>query len=264
MKRSRSNLANQYRFCYTDNGAQPSLQYNNVSSSSRSPLRLVWPVPAGTVSQDESLNAQLASIIAEIQAREKKLIGQELHDNVNQILSMVKLFIEMLKLDDEKNKDIQKRSIQYLMEAITEIRKISGELVAPKKQNTGQNLVDTIRTIVDDINFSTKIKIKLVHSGDVECLSQDKKTAIVRIVQEQLKNILKYSKAKNVLVNINLQNNEVVLSIKDDGVGFDPQARHTGIGLSNITDRTQLYNGTVQLQTSKGKGCSLNVSIPAA
>lgn len=262
MKRSQSNFTKQYGFSYTDNVDQPSHQYASLSSTAKSHLRLVWPAQEAAISQKELYQIQLANIIAEARQNEKKLIGQELHDNVNQILSIVKLFIAMLNPSDARDKGIQEKTIEYVMQAISEIRKISGELVAPRQNEKG--LIDNIRTIIEDIHFSTTIKIELSHSGNVECLSQDKKIALLRIVQEQFKNIIKYSKANHVSIDLHLRNNEIILSIADDGVGFDPLASRSGIGLSNIAERTQLYNGTVRLQTAKGKGCSLCVCIPAA
>src|SRR5262249_39699444 len=113
-----------------------------------------------------------------------------------------------------------------------------------------------------DIQLSTDIKVKFTHDIENSLLSSGKKTTIFRIVQEQLKNILKYSHAKNVDILIQCKGENLELIIKDDGIGFDPKQTNRGIGLSSIHDRARFYNGIVDIQTSPRKGCAVHVSIP--
>jgi len=82
-------------------------------------------------------------------------------------------------------------------------------------------------------------------------------------LQEQLKNTVQYSKATNILIQLQFNIHTVDLIVQDDGVGFDPLKKTKGIGLRNIYDRTNLYNGTVELQSAPGCGCKLKVSIPS-
>ena len=120
----------------------------------------------------------------------------------------------------------------------------------------------SIQSLIEDIHFSDVIKIKFTHDHENELLSPAKKMTLFRIAQEQLKNILKHSSAKQVDVYLQCKYNNVQLTIKDDGIGFDPEHTSRGIGLSNIHERTRFYNGDVEIKTSKGKGCILMVTIP--
>jgi signal transduction histidine kinase len=86
---------------------------------------------------------------------------------------------------------------------------------------------------------------------------------LFRIVQEQLKNILKYSKADKAEIYLQCRNSNACLMIKDNGIGFDTRQASTGIGLSNIHERARFYNGQVSIESSKGNGCLLTVLIPA-
>jgi len=124
--------------------------------------------------------------------------------------------------------------------------------------------VSSIRELVNDLRFVRLFNIRFVHSSsdDIEILSQHKKITLFRIIQEQTKNIVKYSTAKNVEISLHCCNNQVRLIIRDDGKGFDSQTTRRGLGLSNIYERTQLYNGKVMLTTAPGKGCSVIVNIP--
>jgi two-component system sensor histidine kinase UhpB len=85
---------------------------------------------------------------------------------------------------------------------------------------------------------------------------------LYRIVQEQINNIRKYSKAKNVIILLSIEGNSQQLSIIDDGVGFDTSIKSRGIGLKNIQSRVEFYSGSMEIISAPGKGCTLNINIP--
>jgi PAS domain S-box-containing protein len=211
---------------------------------------------------EEKLERQkeISETVIRVQENERARIGHELHDNVNQILSTVKLFVDMLTPSGKDERDIKTKSLDYITLAIEEIRKLSKELVVP--QLKGNGLVDSIRTLIDDIHLSNVITVKFTHDNDVDLLSVGKKVTLFRIVQEQMKNVLKYSQAKQVEIYLQCRDSNAELSIKDDGIGFDPKQTHRGIGLSNIYERTRFYGGSADIKTSPGNGCTITVSIP--
>lgn len=205
---------------------------------------------------------KMADIIRHTQENERKIIGRELHDNVNQILSTVKLFMDMLEPVNEREEHIRDKSITYVLMAIDELRRISRELVGGPMKEKG--LTETIQLMIDDLRFCTQIKFSFYCHPGIELLSQERKTALLRIVQEQLKNILDYSKAGRVMIRLDLREGNVRMEIKDNGIGFDATKASQGIGLSNIYERTFYLKGSVDLKTSLGKGCLLSVQLPAA
>lgn len=211
---------------------------------------------------EEKLQRQkeISETVIKVQEKERTRIGHELHDNVNQILSTAKLFMDMVTPSSADEKTFKAKGIEYLLSAIEEIRKLSRELVVPQLKEKG--LTDSVKLLIEDINISSPLKIRFTHDQENEMLSSGKKITLFRIIQEQLKNILKYSKAKQVEIYLQYKDDHVQLTIKDDGVGFDPRQTHKGIGLSNIHDRTRFYNGTVDIQAAPGKGCILTISIP--
>jgi PAS domain S-box-containing protein len=212
---------------------------------------------------EEKLDRQkeISEMMIRVQEKERTRIGHELHDNVNQILSTVKLFVDMLTPANKEEEQIKSKSIEYLTMAVEEVRQLSKELVVP--QLIGKGLVDSIQTLINDIHISNVLKIEFTHEDEDDLLSSGKKVTLFRIVQEQLKNILKHSRAKHVDIDLQVKDNNTRLIIKDDGIGFDPKQTHRGIGLSNIYERTRFYNGTVDIQTAKGKGCTVTVTIPS-
>jgi PAS domain S-box-containing protein len=211
---------------------------------------------------DERLHRQkeISETVIRVEETERTRIGHELHDNVNQILSTAKLFVDMIKPTGKDQQQAKDKSSDYLLLAIEEIRKLSRELVAPQLKE--ESLAESIKILVEDIEMAHKMKIKFTHDLDTDLLSQGKKTTLFRIVQEQLKNILKHSKATSTQIFLQTKDERVQLIIKDNGTGFNPKQTHQGIGLSNIYERTKFYNGTADIQTSPGKGCVLTVSLP--
>ncbi len=205
---------------------------------------------------------EISETVIRVQEKERTRIGHELHDNVNQILSTVKMFVEMLTPSGKEEQDIKKKSLEYILLSIEEIRKLSKELVVSQLKDN--DLADSIRSLIDDIHLTNVVKIKFTHDTDIELLSPGKKVTLFRIVQEQMKNILKYSQAKQVEIYLQSRDNNAELSIKDNGIGFDPKQTHRGIGLSNIYERTRFYDGLVDIDTSPGNGCTVTVSIPFA
>lgn len=212
---------------------------------------------------EEKLERQkeISETVIRVQEKERTRIGHELHDNVNQILSTIRMFVDMLTPSGKEEKELKTKTLEYIMMAIEEIRKLSKELVVP--QLHGKGLADSIRILIDDIHLSNVIKIKFTHDSDIDLLSPGKKVTLFRILQEQMKNILKYSQAKEVEIYLQSRDNHAELSIKDNGIGFDPKQTYRGIGLSNIYERTRFYDGKVDIQTAPGKGCTVTVSIPS-
>jgi PAS domain S-box-containing protein len=203
---------------------------------------------------------EISETVIRVQENERTRIGQELHDNVNQILGTVKLFVDMLTPSGENEKIIKEKSVTYLVSAIEEIRKLSKELVAPELKEKG--LLESINRLIEDIRLTTSIQVKFIHDQENELISRSKKITLFRIVQEQLKNILKYSQASHVDIVLQCKNSNLQLLIKDNGVGFDMKQIRRGIGISNIHDRVKFYNGTMKIESEPGKGCSLEVFIP--
>jgi PAS domain S-box-containing protein len=206
---------------------------------------------------------KIAETVIAVQEKERTYLGHELHDNVNQVLSSAKLYLDLLKPKSKNQRKIRDKVSDFIFMAIEEIRDLSSHLVVPRLKGNG--LVDSIGMVVDDINSTGLYTVKFTTRNQiyVETLSENKKIALFRIVQEQMNNIIKYSFAKNVSISLTKNAKGVQLDIHDDGIGFDINQTKKGIGLSNICARSKLFDGTVDYQTSPGHGCALTVLLPA-
>lgn len=206
-------------------------------------------------------NQQMIEAVLNAQEHERKIIGEELHDNINQILTAIKINLGFVLGHEELRKDLVSRSLDNATLAIEEVRKLSRALILPSNLRE-LGLVPSLNILVKDIQAVTNLSIEVAASNFNEgFLNEEQKTALYRIIQEQMNNILKHAKASNV--NIQLTNNPegVELSISDDGRGFDPSVKRKGVGFYNITNRVKLFNGSLFIDSSPGKGCLLSAWI---
>ena len=195
--------------------------------------------------------------------RERQGIGRELHDNVNQLLATARLYISMAKNSSNSQFHESVREADKLVEmAINEIRNLSHSMISPLLEKSG--LVYALQYLIDTVAKGSNLIFTYdLDEMEEEVMSEKLKLAIYRIVQEQLTNILKYAKARNVHIGWYQRYPQFLLSITDDGVGFDPENKPEGIGLVNIETRASLFGGTLRVLSSPGKGCELSVSFYA-
>jgi signal transduction histidine kinase len=203
-----------------------------------------------------------AEAIIKAQEQERTRIGHELHDNINQILACGHLYLDGLNRDTANFQEIKNKTKEILQLAIEEVRVLSKAMVLPDLKKGG--LVTSIEDLVSDLRFGDLFEVEFTHSevSDLEEMAQTKKVTLFRIIQEQTKNIIKYSKAKKVKIELSSGVGQIRLEIKDDGQGFDQENTHRGLGLANIFERTRLYDGNATLSTSPGNGCCVIVIIP--
>ena len=204
---------------------------------------------------------QIAEASDEARETERSDIGKELHDNVNQLLGASKMYLEMARLGGENSKSYLSRSSEYTITAIEEIRKLTKGLTMDTIKSLG--LCESIINIARDTMEINPVKILCALENIREQSMNDKfKLNLFRIVQEQMSNILTHAKATQVTIGLSQNKKSVLLSISDNGVGFDTSKKSNGIGISNIISRTELYNGVAKFKSQLGKGCSLNILFP--
>jgi PAS domain S-box-containing protein len=194
------------------------------------------------------------------QERERESIGHELHDNISQILTTVKLYLDMANSNPGMRDQLLPKSIHHIMDCITEIRNLSHALSSPTLGT--HSLVDSLKVLIDTVTCSSKLYIHFEYDSYKTSLVKDQKLAIYRILQEQLNNIVKHSGATEVIVILSQADDKTTLHISDNGKGFNVHAQRNGIGLNNILSRTKVLGGELIIESSEGKGCILIVKLP--
>src|SRR6185312_5200678 len=154
--------------------------------------------------QQKLKQQQLTEVVLGAQERERFELGQELHDNINQILATSKLYLDVAIEEKEPRVELLAKSRKNISMAIEEIRKLSKDLITPSLNDLG--LIQSIKELIRSIQMVKKMKIKLTISGVEEnALLPEQKINVYRIIQEQLNNILKHAQASSVSIELNKQ-----------------------------------------------------------
>lgn len=199
---------------------------------------------------------ELSLEVFNAQEHERKKIGEELHDNINQLLGVVKLYIEHAQVNPAAQDEMLKKSSEYIKQVINEIRGLSKSLVSPTLSDVG--LIESIRELIDSILKIKTIQIDLHKENfSEELLTDNQKLMVYRITQEQLNNILKHSRAEHVDIFFSQKGSNAHLRIEDDGVGFDTKKATSGLGLKNMRHRLELFNGDLKVVSAPEQGCRL-------
>lgn len=205
---------------------------------------------------------KIAKAVISAQEKERSEIGEELHDNVNQLLAAAKLYLNHSLTQGEEYKPFVIKSVDYLVTAMTELRKLSHALVGVA-QDEALGLNISLTELINSITAVKNIAIEFNNNLFVESKSESGvKLVVYRIIQEQLSNILKHAEASRVDIEIKNPENYLIVTISDNGKGFNTSAKKEGIGLKNIKHRASLYNGVVNIVSAIGKGCVMEIVFP--
>jgi two-component system, NarL family, sensor histidine kinase UhpB len=152
------------------------------------------------------------------------------------------------------------QSIRLLDATIMEIRILSRKHVTPSK---GFDLQEQIESLVKIMEEGIGFKISLEYEvPEMPEMTDDLKLNIYRIIQEQLNNVYKHASASRAGVKLQMKKGKLSVVITDNGIGFEMGIRKSGVGIVNIVNRVESFNGEVKFETKPGVGCKLDLSIP--
>lgn len=220
----------------------------------RKKLMLFYLLPDGSRLAQKLYQAKLSA-----QESLKEQIGKELHDNVNQLLSSVKLYQGLAVDNADVRVDLIRKANLILIDAMQEIRNLSHALVGISVKEKGLKVA--IEDTLERIRQTNRFQIRFNYEVVSEALSPKVKLGVFRIVQEQLSNILKHSNAKQIFVCIKTHEKKLFVTVADDGVGFEFK-KTNGIGFSNIEARVKLLKARYAIESEPGKGCKLIIEMP--
>jgi PAS domain S-box-containing protein len=201
------------------------------------------------------------------QEDERRRLAGELHDEIGQILTAVSLSLELTKATvGEADCGHLDESMAVVDRAIEQVRTMSLNLRPAMLDVLG--LESALRWFVDRQVRTTGIAIDLVSSLG-ERVSQELETACFRIVQESLTNVVRHAHAQHVRIELTRAGDELLLSLQDDGAGFDATAARqratTGgsLGLLGMEERTRLLGGSFEIDSAIGRGTTVRVRLPS-
>ncbi len=197
----------------------------------------------------------------EMQEQTLAYISREIHDNITQVLSFVKLNLGMIPVADENVRAKIGENRELVAQTISDLRNLSKSL--SYDYITAHGLVKTIETEAERINSSGLIDALLFVDGDIYSIGAERELVLFRIFQEALNNALKYSSAKHLKITLQYHPDLFNLTLEDDGVGFSPDLINNskGLGLKNIHNRAALIGAAATIYSSQGNGCRINITL---
>lgn len=203
---------------------------------------------------------KITRAVIKAQERERNFIGKELHDNVNQLLASTRMCLSTAKLTAAGKKDFVDKSIRLIDATIFEIRVLSRKHVTPLK---GFDLKDQIQSMIKIMEEGIGFKISFDYTlADHLEILDDLKLNIYRIIQEHLNNVYKHASASKVQIRMFVEDKWIHVVIHDNGIGFEVGIKKNGVGIVNIVNRVESFNGKVSFETNPGVGCKLDIRIP--
>jgi two-component system NarL family sensor kinase len=213
--------------------------------------------------EQELLRSQL-----EIQEATFKTIAQELHDNIGQVLSVVKLSLSVLPLETEHPAyESVLNSRQMLNKVIYDMADLTKSLHTDRIAQIG--LAEAIRFDLESLRKTGLLQVNFTVTGEEYPFEDQRAIFLFRMFQEMLNNILKHSQATQVNIAVIYSiDNKFVLKVEDNGIGFDTEKKRTqassssGIGLKSMTNRAHLIGAEISIQSQPGKGTFITVELP--
>lgn len=208
------------------------------------------------VFQQELLKTQV-----EMQEQTLNHISREIHDNVTQVLSFVKLNLAFPAKATREEVELKiSESRNLVAQVINDLRDLSKSLSYEHIIQLG--LVQTMEIEAGRINKSGIIKVELSVGGDARNLGEERELVVFRIFQEALNNALKHSGAKQLKISLDYFDHLFNLTIQDNGVGFKAGTlSNSGSGLRNIVNRAALIGADAVIDSAPGKGCCIKITI---
>ncbi|HSJ69692.1 MAG TPA: ATP-binding protein [Anditalea sp.] len=190
----------------------------------------------------------------EIQEQTLVYVGQELHDNIGQMLSLAKLYIK----SNDPEQLTESRAL--INQTIKEVRNLSKSLNINWVEHL--SIKDFAATELAKIEKTGLCKTEMTFDNELNDLEKDKKIVLVRMIQETLNNSIKHAQPTFIQINLHRNENKVEVSVIDNGNGFDHQIKGKGMGLFHLHERMKSIGGRSEISSIIGKGTEIKLILP--
>ena len=214
------------------------------------------------IKQQQEFEEEIAKTQLEIQDQTLKNIGQELHDNVGQLLSFTSMQLNLVSsLAKDGIKEKIEDTKEVVKDTIQEVRALSKSLNSDVILNLG--LKQSIQNEVNRLNKLKTIEAELIIEGEeAELINKKDEIILFRIIQEFFSNTNKYSEATELHVTLNYTSKALTIRAKDNGKGFDINNIEKGSGLINMQSRAALIDANLELNSKPNEGVQLVIQYP--
>ncbi len=210
---------------------------------------------------------QLAARIASTREREQRRIARELHDEMGQELTALKLLLEELgEAAPPANTSRLREALAVANRLQARVRTISADLRAPILEDLG--LLAALTWLFERQRLGTGLEVDFRHSGLDQLLRPEHETALYRIIQESLTNVVKHARVLQAVVLVRVAKGCAMVKVEDGGVGFDTAAclgsaaTVSGVGLLGMRERARSLGGRLTVESTSGGGTAITLELP--
>lgn len=204
----------------------------------------------------------LLAALKEERERTMYAISVEIHNNINQVLSLASMALSMIDKTAIPNQKKYISELKNMLDSVmAELRNISHYLNSDYLKERG--LYESLQEELKWINSSKKINCDIEVNGLFKFFTQDTELIIIRIAQEVIQNTLKHAQAQKLHIDIKYGVEQFLMVISDDGKGFqyDESTSLKGMGLHSIQNRSRIINGKIEIKSALGKGTQITLVI---
>ncbi|MGB0916523.1 MAG: PAS domain-containing sensor histidine kinase [Flavobacteriales bacterium] len=256
-------LKTEIRLKVTDKGH---LTFGVALSPIFSGKRVITVICIGrNITETKLVEQQTREALIQGQENERTRISRELHDGLGQLFTAIKMNLQHLKSEiDEDANEVLLGRMQVLEEnvavAFSEVKNISRNLMPDVLRQFG--LKPALRDLLESLNTTVGVKISAEFVDLEHRFSTEIEKALFRMCQELVNNAIRHGKPEEIFVQLIKHDKSIVLMVEDDGAGFDTQKLYNGFGLRNIKSRVEVFEGTVDVDSSPGRGTVTTIEIP--
>lgn len=206
-------------------------------------------------------NKEIEEALLKGTLQERKRVASELHDNLSAKISGIKWRLEAIKpsFETEKQKSIYASSVNALAEVYTDVRLISHNLLPAELETKG--LKFALENLVAELNGLDKTKFLLNVYDNLPIIKSKIEYEIFSIILELSNNIMKHSQAKSAEINMQTIDNQLILKVEDNGIGFSETENKKGMGFANLKSRVESMNGKLKLESEDGMKVEIKVPV---
>jgi hypothetical protein len=206
----------------------------------------------------DAYDSELLRVQLEVQEQTFQQISRDIHDNVGQVLAVVRLYLKGMNDHSPENRENRLHETDELVgRAINDLRNLSHNLNSEHLRMTG--LASGLRTEIERISNTGRLQARFISDGTSISIDHEKELILFRMCQELLSNVIRHSHAQNLEIKMNTNAEELFLSISDDGRGFIPETGK-GNGLSNLRKRAELIGATLRIDSTPGNGTKAQIN----
>jgi two-component system sensor histidine kinase UhpB len=217
--------------------------------------------------QEKQKSQEMAALKDKLEAihTERNRIASDLHDDIGASLSSIRIYSDAAILQFDQKPDESKKLMERINRSSSDMMEKMSDIiwVINPKNDQGENLILRMKSHLSEVLSAANIKVNYrIHSGIDELrISTFARRNLYLTFKEAINNILKYSQALNIQIEMKIVDGKLIMRISDDGVGFDNNQTKSGNGIGNMKRRIHAIGGSLDIRAAQGKGCALEIEL---